>query len=147
MAKLSLKNIWNKQTIFLLCVLLFALIYCCFRMSNASYFGKPLLEGNHDDDKNKNKNKNKNKGKNKNKSKNKNKNKNKNNNNNDGAAGGGAATELTANDLDAKLSAIQGDTTPTGVYLGNYQLRKTNNANLGQIQGSNQSNHQTFPNF
>ena len=109
MAKLSLKNIWNKQTIFLLCVLLFALIYCCFRMSNASYFGKPLLEGN--------------------------------------TSGDAAAPELTANDLDAKLSAIQGDTTPTGVYLGNYQLRKTNNANLGQIQGSNQSNHQTFSNF
>lgn len=113
MAKLSLKNIWNKQTIFLLCVLLFALIYCCFRMSNASYFGKPLLEGNASGD----------------------------------AAGDAAAPELTANDLDAKLSAIQGDTTPTGVYLGNYQLRKTNNANLGQIQGSNQSNHQTFSNF
>ena len=112
MAKLSLKNIWNKQTIFLLCVLLFALIYCCFRMSNASYFGKPLLEGA------------------------------------DGADTGGAATtELTANDLDAKLSAIQGDTTPTGVYLGNYQLRKTNNANLGQIQGSNQSNHRIMNDF
>jgi len=118
MAKLSLKNIWNKQTIFLFCVLLFALIYCCFRMSNASYFGKPLLEGN----------------------------------NTGGAAGGGdagagATTELTANDLDAKLSAIQGDTTPTGVYLGNYQLRKTNNANLGQIQGSNQSNHRIMNDF
>ena len=117
MAKLSLKNIWNKQTIFLLCVLLFALIYCCFRMSNASYFGKPLLEGNE------------------------------NITNDEGNENADATTDLTANDLDAKLSAIQGDTTPTGVYLGNYQLRKTNNANLGQIQGSNQSNHQTFSNF
>ena len=114
MAKLSLKNIWNKQTIFLLCVLLFALIYCCFRMSNASYFGKPLLEGN---------------------------------TTGDAASGDAATTELTANDLDAKLSAIQGDTTPTGVYLGNYQLRKTNNANLGQIQGSNQSNHRIMNDF
>lgn len=113
MAKLSLKNIWNKQTIFLLCVLLFALIYCCFRMSNASYFGKPLLEGNTDG----------------------------------GAASGGTPTGLTVNDLDTKLSAIQGDTTPTGVYLGNYQLRKTNNANLGQIQGSNQSNHRIMNDF
>ncbi len=119
MAKLSLKNIWNKQTIFLLCVLLFALIYCCFRMSNASYFGKPLLEGNTSGDAA----------------------------SGDAAPGDAAAPELTANDLDAKLSAIQGDTTPTGVYLGNYQLRKTNNANLGQIQGSNQSNHQKFSNF
>ena len=137
MAKLSLKNIWNKQTIFLLCVLLFALIYCCFRMSNASYFGKPLLEGANGAD-------------------------------TGGAASGDAAsgdaasgdaasgdaasgdaatTELTANDLDEKLSAIQGDTTPTGVYLGNYQLRKTNNANLGQIQGSNQSNHRIMNDF
>jgi len=101
MAKLSLKNIWNKQTIFLLCVLVFALIYCYIRMSNASYFGKPLLEGN---------------------------------------------AQLTANDLDTNLSTAPPgrETTSTGVYLGKYQLRKTDDANLGgQLQGSGASNQET----
>lgn len=105
MAKLSLKNIWNKQTIFLLCVLLFALIYCCFRMSNASYFGKPLLEGNDENE-----------------------------------------IELTASDLDTKLkTAPTGrEVSDTGVYLGQYQLRKTDDANLGgQLQGSGASNQET----
>ena len=99
MNKLSLKNIWNKQTIFLLCVLVFALIYCCIRMSNASYFWKPLLEGN-----------------------------------------------TTADDLDTKLkTAPDGrEVTNTGVYLGQYQLRKTDDANLGgQLQGSGASNQET----
>lgn len=103
MAKLSLKNMWNKQTIFLLCVLLFALIYCCIRMTNASYFGKPILEGNTD--------------------------------------------SLTVNDLDTNLSSVPTDieTTPTGIYLGKYQLTKTNNANLGgEFQGNDESNHQMF---
>ena len=100
MAKFSWKNICNKQTSFLLCVLLFALIYCCFRMSNASYFGKPLLEGN----------------------------------------------SLTADDLDTKLkTAPTGrEVSDTGVYLGQYQLRKTDDANLGgQLQGSGASNQET----
>lgn len=103
MNKLSLKNIWNKQTIFLLCVLVFSLIYCCIRMSNASYFGKPLLEG---------------------------------------------AETLTADQLDIKLSEEpEGrETTSTGVYLGQYQLRKTDDANLGgQLQGSGASNQETHP--
>lgn len=101
MNKLSLKNIWNKQTIFLLCVLVFALIYCCIRMSNASYFGKPLLEGN---------------------------------------------TPLTADNLDSNLSTAPTGTevSDTGVYLGKYQLRKTDDANLGgQLQGSGASNQET----
>ena len=102
MNKLSLKNIWNKQTIFLLCVLVFALIYCCIRMSNASYFGKPLLEG--------------------------------------------IDPPLTADDLDINLSSAPGgrETSETGVYLGKYQLRKTDDANLGgQLQGSGASNQET----
>ena len=103
MNKLSLKNIWNKQTIFLLCVLVFALIYCCIRMSNASYFGKPLLEGN-------------------------------------------TPPPLTADDLDTKLSTAPTGLglTNTGVYLGEYQLKKTDDANLGgQLQGSGASNQET----
>lgn len=100
MNKLSLKNIWNKQTIFLLCVLVFALIYCCIRMSNASYFGKPLLE---------------------------------------------CVEPLTADDLDRKLSEepVGREVSETGVYLGKYQLRKTDDANLGgQLQGSGASNQE-----
>jgi len=99
MNKLSLKNIWNKQTIFLLCVLVFALIYCCIRMSNASYFGKPLLE---------------------------------------------CVEPLTTDELDTKLSTTPGrDVSDTGVYLGQYQLRKTDDANLGgQLQGSGASNQE-----
>ena len=103
MNKLSLKNIWNKQTIFLLCVLVFALIYCCIRMSNASYFGKPLLEG---------------------------------------------IDPTDVAQLDEKLSKKpEGrETTNTGVYLGQYQLRKTDDANLGgQLQGSGASNQETHP--
>jgi len=99
MNKLSLKNIWNKQTIFLLCVLVFSLIYCCIRMSNASYFGKPLLEGN-----------------------------------------------TTVDELDTKLSSrpTGREVSDTGVYLGQYQLRKTDDANLGgQLQGSGASNQET----
>lgn len=101
MNKLSLKNIWNKQTIFLLCVLVFSLIYCCIRMSNASYFGKPLLEG---------------------------------------------IDPTDVAQLDEKLSKKpEGrETTNTGVYLGQYQLRKTDDANLGgQLQGSGASNQET----
>lgn len=101
MNKLSLKNIWNKQTIFLLCVLVFALIYCCIRMSNASYFGKPLLEG---------------------------------------------IDPTTVDELDIKLkTAPTGrEVSDTGVYLGQYQLRKTDDANLGgQLQGSGASNQET----
>lgn len=100
MNKLSLKNIWNKQTIFLLCVLVFALIYCCIRMSNASYFGKPLLE---------------------------------------------CVEPLTTEDLHNNLSTAPNlETTSTGVYLGQYQLRKTDDANLGgQLQGSGASNQET----
>ena len=103
MNKLSLRNIWNKQTIFLLCVLVFSLIYCCIRMSNASYFGKPLLEGN-------------------------------------------TTPPLTADDLDRKLSEGPDgrEVSETGVYLGKYQLRKTDDANLGgQLQGSGASNQET----
>ena len=102
MNKLSLKNIWNKQTIFLLCVLVFALIYCCIRMSNASYFGKPLLE---------------------------------------------CVEPLTTEDLHNNLSTAPNlETTSTGVYLGQYQLRKTDDANLGgQLQGSGASNQETHP--
>ena len=69
-------------------------------MSNASYFGKPLLEGN----------------------------------------------LLTADDLDTKLkTAPTGrEVSDTGVYLGQYQLRKTDDANLGgQLQGSGASNQET----
>jgi hypothetical protein len=70
-------------------------------MSNASYFGKPLLEG---------------------------------------------IDPTDVAQLDEKLSKKpEGrETTNTGVYLGQYQLRKTDDANLGgQLQGSGASNQET----
>jgi len=72
-------------------------------MSNASYFGKPLLEGNTT-----------------------------------------GPTDVAQLDTKLKTAPTGRETTSTGVYLGQYQLRKTDDANLGgQLQGSGASNQET----